>query len=346
MYTLAELAHRLNGCLHGNAEQPISGVASLSCATSTDLAYFDNTMMLQLLEKTQAGAVLLATGHAKYCPVNSIVVTNPLLSMTIAAEMLPQEIERQEGIHPTARIASSAILGKRIAIGANTVIGDSVIIGDGVSIAANCVIEEGVSIGPHTVIHSGVSVHRGSKMGAYVLVESGVVLGAIPFNSLKAQGRWHSGIAVGGVVIADYVRLGANTVVTRGSLGDTYIDEGVHIDSLVQIAHDVVIGKNTAIAGCAAIGAYTRIGSHCIIGGASCIAAHTHLVDDIVITGMSTVTKSLSKAGIYSSGTVVSKHDQWRRNAARFRRLDDYIIRLTKLEKEHNKKNKEHISQN
>lgn len=347
MYTLAELARRLNGCLHGNAEQPIRGVASLSCATSTDLAYFDNIMMLQLLDKTQAGAVLLAAGHAKYCPVNSIVVTNPLLSITIAAEMLPQAaIEHQAGIHPTASVASSAVLGEQVAIGANTVIGSSAKLGNGVNIASNCVIEEGVSIGSHTTIHNGVYIHRGSKLGANVVIGSGVVVGARPFNSAKVQGRWHSGIAVGGVVIADYVQLGANTVIARGSLGDTYIGEGVHIDNLVHIAHDVAVGKNTAIAGCAAIGAYTQIGSHCIIGGASCVAAHIHLVDDVVITGMSTVAKSLSKSGVYSSGTIVSEHHQWRRNAARFRRLDDYINRLAKLEREYSNKNKEQISQN
>ncbi|KTC86106.1 UDP-3-O-[3-hydroxymyristoyl] glucosamine N-acyltransferase [Legionella drozanskii LLAP-1] len=346
VYTLAELAHHLDGCLHSNAEQSIRGVASLSRATSSDLTYFDNLVMLQLLDKTQAGVVLLTAGHVHYCPVNSIVVANPLESMAIAADLFALAINHHEGIHPKASISPAALLGEQIAVGANTVIADSVKLGDGVKIAANCVIEEGVNIGPYSTIGSGVYIHSGSKLGAHVVIENGVILGAAPFNSIKKQGRWHSGAAVGGVVIADYVQLGANTVVARGSLGDTYIGEGVHIDNLVHIAHDVTIGKNTAIAGCAAIGAYTQIGADCIVGGASCIAAHVHLADDVVITGMSTVSKSLSKAGVYSSGIIVSEHQQWRRNAARFRRLDDYIIRLARLEKEYNKKNMEHISQN
>ncbi|KTD38875.1 UDP-3-O-[3-hydroxymyristoyl] glucosamine N-acyltransferase [Legionella nautarum] len=345
MYTLAELAYHLDGCLHGNAKQSIRGIASLSRATSSDLTYFENIVMLQLLDKTQAGVVLLTARHVHYCPVNSIVVANPLESMTRAAELFVPTIKHQEGIHPKALISPTALLGEQVTVGAGTVIADSVKLGDGVKIAANSVIEEGVEIGPHTRIGSGVYIHSGSKLGAHVVIENGAVLGASPFNSVKKQGRWHSGAAFGGVVIEDYVQLGANTVVARGSLGDTYICEGVHIDNLVQIAHDVTIGKHSAIAGCAAIGAYTQIGEDCIVGGASCIAAHVHLADDVVITGMSTVSKSLSKAGVYSSGIIVSEHQQWRRNAARFRRLDDYIIRLARLEKEYSK-NKEHSSQN
>ncbi|CDZ76777.1 UDP-3-O-acylglucosamine N-acyltransferase [Legionella massiliensis] len=335
MYTLAELADRLDGCLYGYAEQPIRSVASLSRATKTDLSYYDNPSLRESLIATQAGAVLLTETNAKHCPVNLIVVANPLLSMTIATELLMQVGDREEaGIHQTASISSSALIGSQVGIGANTVIAEEVSLGDGVQIAANCVIEAGVSIGQGTLVHSGVYVHSGSKLGERVVIESGAILGASPFNSIKMQGRWHSGPAVGGVIISDEVHLGANTVIARGALGDTYLGKGVHIDNLVQVAHDVTIGANTAIAGCAAIGAYARIGSHCIIGGASCIAAEVHLVDDVVITGMSTVSKSLSKSGVYSSGIMVSEHQRWRRNVARFRRLDDYMMRLTRLEKE------------
>ena len=119
----------------------------------------------------------------------------------------------------------------------------------------------------------------------------------------------------------------------RGTLKDTFIGEGVQIDNLVQIAHDVRIGAYSAIAGCVAIGAYAQIGKHCIIGGASTIAANVYLSNDVVITGMSTVNKTLLKQGIYTSGTMVCEHRRWRRNAARFRRLDEYIARLCRLEK-------------
>ncbi len=334
VYTLAELAARLDGVFHGQTECPIQGFASLSRATKTDLAYFDNPALLASLSQTKAGAVLLTAAYLQHCPTSSIVVANPLEKMSMAARLFQQSPKAFEGIHATAVVAASATIGQGVRVGENSVIGDRVFLGNGVQVAANCVLEPGVSVGNQTTIQNGVAILQGSKIGQHVAIESGVVLGALPFNSIKMQGRWLHGPAVGGVIIADYVQLGANTVIARGALGDTYIGEGVHIDNLVQIAHDVIIGANSAIAGCAAIGAYTRIGAHCIIGGASCVAAHVHLVDDIVITGMSTVNKSLSKPGVYSSGIMVSEHGQWRRNAARFRRLDNYVTRLTKLEKE------------
>ncbi|KTD23830.1 UDP-3-O-[3-hydroxymyristoyl] glucosamine N-acyltransferase [Legionella lansingensis] len=332
MYTLAEVAHHLDGVLHGNPEQPIQGIASLSRARKTDLSYFDHPFLLEMLTKTKAGAVLLTENHIAYSPANSIVVPDPLLSMSIAATLFSAPVVSPAGIHPTAFVSPSAQLGEGVTIGANTTVEEGVVLGDGVVIGANCVLEANVFIDFKTVIQHGVHVYDGTKLGREVIVESGVILGASPFNGIKQQGRWLSGPAVGGTWISDHVHIGANSVITRGALGDTLIGSGVRIDNLVMIAHDVIIGANSAIAGCAVIGANTQLGAHCIIGGASCVAPHVHLTDDVVITGMSTVNKSLTKPGVYSSGIMVSEHRQWRRNVARFRRLDDYITRLIKLE--------------
>ncbi|WED44620.1 UDP-3-O-(3-hydroxymyristoyl)glucosamine N-acyltransferase [Legionella cardiaca] len=334
MYTLAELAQHLDGILYGNAEQSIQGVASLSRACKTDLSCFNNPSLLASLTTTQAGGVLLTENYLSECPVNAIVVVNPLRSMATIAKMFKPKVKNCSGIHPRAIIAPSAKIGQRVTIGENTVIGADVTLGDDVIIGANCVLEMNVSVGMRTLIHHGVYLHEGTKLGMSVLVESGVVIGASPYNSVKQQGHWLSGPDMGGVFVADEVHLGANTVIARGALGDTFIGKGVHIDNLVMIAHDVIIGANSAIAGCAVIGAYAELGAHCIVGGASCLASYVQLADDVVITGMSTVNKTLTKAGIYSSGTMVCEHRQWRRNAARFRRLDDYITRLIKLEKE------------
>ncbi|MDP1602801.1 MAG: UDP-3-O-(3-hydroxymyristoyl)glucosamine N-acyltransferase [Legionella sp.] len=331
-YTLAQLGHHLNGLLHGNAAQPIQGVASLGCATNTEIAYFDNPALLFLLKTTQAGAVLLNAQYVSSCPVNCIVV--PLHSINEVLHLFTRHSASEKGIHPTAVIANGANIGHNVAIGANTIIGENAFIADGVSIGANCWVAGGVSIGAGTLVAHSVSVHKGTKIGDSCVIESGVVLGARPFNAVKIHGVWESGPSLGGVIIADNVNIGSNAVIAKGSVGDTIIGAGVHIDNLVHIAHDVIIGPHTAIAGCAAIGAFAAIGSHCIIGGASCIAAHVHLADDVVVTGMSTVSKSLGKSGIYSSGTMVSEHKRWRRNVARFRRLDDYINRLVRLEKE------------
>ena len=333
MLTLAQLADYLDGVWHGNANHAIFSLSSLSRATSTDVAYFDNLLLQEALESTVAGVVLLKLEHQSLCPVNSIAVSNPLLAMNEAAKYLAVAKKNSSEIHPTAQIHSTAQLGQGVSIGANTVIDEQVQLEDGVCIGANTVVESYVRIGRDSQIGHGVMIYSGSRIGQKVVLNNGCIIGASPFNYLKHHGAWQQGPAVGGVIISQGVHIGANTVIDRGSFGDTYLAEGVCIDNLVQIAHDVIIGSNTAIAGCAAIGAHAQIGSDCIIGGASCIAANVRLSDDVVITGMSTVSKSIARAGIYSSGTLVHEHQRWRRNAARFRRLDDYITKLGALER-------------
>ncbi len=333
MLTLAQLADYLDGVWHGDANHAIFSLSSLSRATSKDVAYFDNLLLQETLESTAAGVVLLKLEHQLLCPVNYIVVTEPLLAMNEAAKYLTCAKKNSSEIHPTAQIHQSAQLGQGVSIGANTVIEEQVEVDDGVCIGSNTVVGSYVRIGRDSQIGHGVKIHSGIRVGQNVLMNDGCIIGASPFNYLKHHGTWQQGAAVGGVIISNRVHIGANTVIDRGAFSDTYLGDGVCIDNLVQIAHDVIIGSNTAIAGCAAIGAHAQIGSDCIIGGASCIAANVRLSDDVVITGMSTVSKSITKAGIYSSGTLVHEHQRWRRNAARFRRLDDYMIKLGALEK-------------
>lgn len=333
MLTLAQLSKHLDGVWHGNADYAIFSFSSLARATSKDVAYYDNSALSQSLDSTLAGAVLLKAEHKHLYSGNCITVPNPLEAMLQVTQLLSLPTPTYSGIDSTARIHQSARLGSGVSLGAYSVIGAETHLADGVTVGANSILESSVVVGKNSQIGSGVVVHSGGQLGMNVVINSGCVIGASPFNYLKQQGLWQQGCAVGGVIIADKVHIGANTVIDRGSLSDTYLGEGVCIDNLVHISHDVTLGKSTLISGCATVGAYVRIGSDCIIGGASCIAAYVHLADDIVITGMSTVSKSLTKPGIYSSGTLVHEHQRWRRNAARFKRLDDYILKLSALER-------------
>ncbi|MFT4058769.1 MAG: UDP-3-O-(3-hydroxymyristoyl)glucosamine N-acyltransferase [Legionella sp.] len=336
MLTLAQLAKHVDGVWHGNAEHAIFSFASLMQATAQDISYYDPVFPHHFLENTAAGAVFLKATQQSLYHGNCIIVSDPLHAMMLATKYLDVRVVPQHGIDLSAQIHPSVQLGQNISIGALAIIGPQVQLADGVHIGANTVIEASVRIGKDSHIANNVVIHAGCQLRANIVVNSGCILGASPFNHVKHQGRWQQGPVVGSVFLADRVHLGANTVIDRGTFADTYLAEGVCIDNLVQVAHDVLIGKNTIIAGCAALGAHVRIGADCIIGGASSIAAAVHLADDVVITGMSTVSKSITKAGIYSSGSLAHEHQRWRRNAARFRRLDDYIIRLSLLEKKLN----------
>lgn len=336
MLTLAELAQLLGGVWHGNAQHAICALSSLTRARRNHLAYFDNPLLSDALASTQAGAVLLKEDHLALCTVGAIVVSNPLESMIKAAAFFKTSETFSSSIHPSAQIHPSAHIGREVSVDAFSVIGEGVFLDDGVVIGSHVSVEPLVHIGAKTRIEHGAVIHANTLIGEQVVIQSGAIIGATPFNYLKEHGQWHQGLTLGGVSLADGVHIGANTVIDKGSVGDTYLSQGVRIDNLVQIAHDVVIGKNTAVAGCAVIGAHASVGADCIIGGASCIAASVQLVDDVVITGMSTVSKSINKSGIYSSGTLVHEHQRWRRNAARFRRLDEYITKLGVLERKVN----------
>jgi UDP-3-O-[3-hydroxymyristoyl] glucosamine N-acyltransferase len=333
LLTLERLALLLNGVRHGNAHYAISNLSSLTRATSSDIAYFDNPLLHSALQTTKAGIVVLKAEHLSWCPVNAIAVVNPLIAIQEIALLLSANQDIHASIDPTAKIHPSARLGEQVSIGPYVVIEQDVSIAAGTSIGAHTVIESSVRIGGQCYIDSNVIIHKNTQLADDVHISSGCILGSLPFNYVKEHGLWQQGIILGGVTLATGVRIGANTVIDRGSVGDTYLAEGVCVDNLVHIAHDAYIGAHTAIAACAVIGAHALVGSDCIIGGASCLAAFTHLAGDVVISGMSTVSKSIAKAGIYSSGTLAHEHHRWRRNAARFRRLDDYISRLNELER-------------
>lgn len=333
MITLEKLANHVDAKIHGDANTKLTAVASLATAEPSDVAFFDNPARLKWLQDTNAGAVVLTTQYLDYCPTNALIVADPAIAISRVQTHLESNAKQRGFIHPNAVISLTCVLGHNVSIGPNTHIGERVTLGDGVTVGAGCVIESDVEIGANTTINHASVIHQNITLGRHVQIDSGSIIGALPFNGVKSGGIWQQGPAFGTVIIEDNVHVGANTVIDRGGYTDTIICQGVTIDNLVQIAHDTMIGSNTAIAGCAAVGANCVIGAHCVIGGASTIAANVCLCDDVVITGMSTVNKSLKKPGIFSSGTMISDHQSWRKNVARFRQLDKWVGRIKDLEK-------------
>jgi UDP-3-O-[3-hydroxymyristoyl] glucosamine N-acyltransferase len=330
-YTVEKLAHELGGRYHGKADTTLSSIATLTTANESDVAYIDNPYYRKELLTTKAGAVITTTEFITDCKNSVIIVANPLLAINECISLFNDISCRQFDIHPSAIV--NGLLGAACDIAAHCVVANNVRLGDRVTLGANVVLDEGVIIGDDTVIDANVTIAKNCTIGERVIIGSGTVIGSQPFNPVKSKGCWHDGPNLGAVTIGDDVSIAANCSIDSGSIENTHISKGVKIDNLVQIAHDVSIGEHTIIAGCAAIGAHTTIGEHCVIGGGSCIAGFLSIEKDVVITGMSTVTKPLRKEGIYTSGTTVSEHQKWRKNAARFKQLDSYIKRLKQIEK-------------
>ena len=333
-YTLAELATLTDCRLEGDGGRRISGVAPLETAGPEEVSFLANPRYRTQLAATRAGAVILAdnepaAGHA----FGILRAASPYLVFARIARLLNPLPVHRPGIDASAsvageaRVAATARVEPRAVIGAGAVIGARAFIGAGVVIGADVVMGEDCRIEANAALLDGV------RLGDRVHVLPGAVIGSEGFGFAHAGDHWEAVPQLGGVVIGDDVSIGANTTIDRGSQGDTCIASGCKIDNLVQVAHNVHIGAHTIIASGTGISGSTRIGEYCTIGGSVGFAGHLDIADGTTFTGMAMVTGHVPAAGVYSSGVPAMPAREWRRNAVRFRQLDDLARRLDRLEK-------------
>jgi len=241
-------------------------------------------------------------------------------------------------VSPRAEVEFSPriTIGRRTQISSYTKIkafDGPVTIGRDVSIGAGCFIGARTRIGEQSVLCPRVTLAHDVVLGNRCRILSGAVIGSDGFGFANEKGTWHRIAQIGGVVLGDDVEVGANTTIDRGALDNTHIGNGVKIDNLVQVAHNVSIGDHSAVAAKVGIAGSSRIGRHCVFGGASGIAGHVEIADQVHLTGMTMVTGDIGAPGVYSSGTGFDTNRQWRRNAVRFRQLDALARRVKELEK-------------
>ncbi len=330
-FTLAELAQRIGAELIGDPQHKITALATLQSARESDLSFIANPSYKKHLASTQAGAVICAGDLAESVAGNKLIVANPYLSYAQLTPLFDTSLIYASAIHPSAIIGTNCVLGQNVCIQANAVIGDNVTLGDSVVVGAGAVIGTNSRIGARTRVCANATLYHGISVGSDCVFHSGSVIGADGFGFAPSPDGWVKIHQLGSVIIGNRVEIGANTTVDRGALDDTVIDDGVIIDNLVQIGHNVRLGKNTAIAAHTAIAGSTQIGDNCTIAGAVAIAGHLTLVDKVHITGMSMVSSSINEAGSYSSGVPLGPTKEWRKNAARFRQLDNLANRIIKL---------------
>ena len=332
-YRLGVLAERLGAGLLGDPEVIIDCIAALEAAGPRDLTFLCNRRYRPYLQSTQAGAVILAPEFAHDSPVPALVLDDPYLGYARAATLLSPPVETVPGIAVTAAVDPSAKVAPDASVGAHCVIEAGASVGAGTSFGPGSFLGRNASIGPHGCIAARVVVCQGVHIGARAVIHPGAVIGADGFGIANDDGVWVKIPQLGAVRVGDDVEIGANTTIDRGALVDTVIEDGVKLDNLIQIAHNVRIGAHTAIAACVAVGGSARIGSRCTIAGASSIAGHLEIADDVHLTATSAVPNSIPKAGVYSSGMPVQENRAWRRNIARLRQLDDMARRLRALER-------------
>ena len=331
--TLGELAVRFGLELAGDPGTKVTGVATLASAGPGTVTFLANPRYRRHLPATRAAAVVLDPGSAADCPVAALVAANPYAAFARIAQVLHPRPAVQGGIHPSAVVDARASVAPDAAIGAHAFIEADAVVGPRALIGPGSIVMRGARVGADTRLIARVTVYPGVEIGARGVLHAGAVLGADGFGFAPDRDGYVSVPQIGGLRIGDDVEIGANTTVDRGAIEDTVIEDGVKLDNLVQIGHNVRIGAHTVVAGCVGISGSTTIGRRCMIGGAVGIVGHLEIGDDVVVTGYSMVTRSLKGPGMYSSGLPAVPTGEWRKAVARLRRLDATEKRLAALER-------------
>ncbi|MBX9912290.1 MAG: UDP-3-O-(3-hydroxymyristoyl)glucosamine N-acyltransferase [Pseudomonadaceae bacterium] len=332
-FTLGQLADRLGATLRGAADMPITGLATLQEAQAGQLSFLANPQYRKFLADNQAAAVLLSPEDVEGYSGAALIVANPYLSFAQLSHLFDPRPVSMAGAHPTAVIAGDAQVDASASIGPYVVIESGAKIAAGVTVGAHCFIGARSEIAENGWLAPRVTLYHDVRIGKRVVIHTGVVLGADGFGFANDKGIWQKIAQIGGVLIGDDVDIGANTTIDRGALGDTVIGDGVKLDNLIMIAHNVQVGDHSAMAGGAGISGSSKIGKHCMLAGRVGLVGHIDVCDNVFVTGMTMVTRSITEPGSYSSGTAMQPSAEWRKSAARFRQLDDMARRLQQLEK-------------
>ena len=281
-FTLQELATMSGGELAGDPALKITGAASLAEATTGEISFFANRKYVGLLRKTRASAVFVPPDFAEPISAAQIRVSNPAKAFEqVVLKLAPKPITFAPGIHPSAIVDPSAQIGERVSIQPYAVIEAGTRIGDDTVIGAGTYIGHEVGIGAACLIYPLVTIRERSRIGSRVIIHSGAVIGADGFGFEIIDGRQEKIQQLGIVQIDDDVEIGANTTVDRARFGRTWIQQGVKIDNLVQIAHNVVIGKNSIIVAQTGISGSTRVGERVMMGGQVGIVGHIEIADGV-----------------------------------------------------------------
>ncbi|KPY52412.1 UDP-3-O-acylglucosamine N-acyltransferase [Pseudomonas syringae pv. solidagae] len=277
--------------------------------------------------------MLLKPADADSYAGDALLVPDPYLAYARISHLFDPKPKSVAGVHPTAVIAEDALIDPAASVGAFAVIESGVRIAAGVTIGAHCFIGARCEIGEGGWLAPRVTLYHDVRIGKRVVIQSGAVLGGEGFGFASEKGVWQKIAQIGGVTLGDDVEIGVNTAIDRGALADTRIGNGVKLDNQIQIAHNVQIGDHTAMAACVGISGSTKIGKHCMLAGGVGLVGHIEICDGVFITGMTMVTHSITEPGSYSSGTAMQPAAEWRKSAARLRKIDDMARRLQKLEK-------------
>jgi UDP-3-O-[3-hydroxymyristoyl] glucosamine N-acyltransferase len=331
--TVAEIAGKLGGTVEGDGSVRITGLAGLADAQPGQMTFLSNPRYASEASRTRASAIIVNADWKGAAGCVVIRVKNADKAFAVVAELIaPKAPQFETGTHPTAVVAADAHIGANVTVGPHCVIEPGVSIGDRTVLVAGCYLGHGTKVGSDCRFYPGVSTREGTIIGDRVIIHNGAVIGSDGFGYVNEGGKWTKIRQIGIVVVGNDVEIGANTTIDRARFGRTVIGNGVKIDNLVQVAHNVKIGDNTAVAAQVGISGSTEIGRNVQLGGQAGLAGHLIVGDNSVVGAQAGVTKDVQPA-TFVSGYPAMPHDKAKRIHAHVMFLPKLKAKVDEIEK-------------
>ena len=336
-FSAEQIAGILNGEIVGNAQVTVNGLAKIEEGHAGALSFLSNPKYEEYIYKTGSSVCIV---NKTFEPTKSLPETLTLVKVEDAyacfaklLEVYSQMNKKQPKIENPSFIAENATIGEGLYLGAFAYIGDNAKIGNNVSIYPNAYIGENVVIGDGTIVHPGATIYAECKIGTNCIIHAGVIIGADGFGFAPDEnGEYQKVPQIGNVILEDNVEVGSNTTIDRATMGSTIIRRGVKIDNLCQIAHNVEIGRNTAMAAQVGIAGSAKIGEHVMIGGQAGISGHLHIADGTKIVAQSGIPSSVKKADTLMGSPGIPM-DDFKKSYFGFRKLPFILTKLQELDK-------------
>lgn len=336
-FTAAQIAMIIGGKIEGNAEAAVTSFGKIEEAQEGQLAFLANPKYEDHLYSTRASIIIINENQELKQPVSATLIKVPDAYTAFAALLDKyQQIQQQQlnGIEQPAYIHATAKTGNNVYIGAFAYLGANVVVADGAKIYPNAFLGDNVRVGANSIIHPGVKIYHDCTVGSNTIIHAGAVIGSDGFGfAPQADGSFKKIPQIGNVEIQDNVEIGANTTIDRATIGSTLIKSGAKLDNLLQIAHNVEVGNNTAIAALTGVSGSTKIGNNVIIGGQAGLAGHLQIADGTKINGKSGVSKSIKIPNTSVTGTPAIDYLASMRVQALTRNLPAMEKRVKELEK-------------
>ncbi len=326
---LRELAAKIDAKPLSDVDIEIKGVGGIDSVKEGYLTYIASNKLIPRLRASSAAAVIVKEPIYEL-DIPQIAAENPLLAFARALEVFYVQPHMPEGVMSGAVVADSVRLGRDVTVYPRSFIAEGVTAGDRTVVYPGVFIGKGSSIGKDCIIHPNVTIREGVTIGSRVIIHSGTVIGSDGFGYVFSDGRHYKIPQVGGVIVEDHVEIGASVTIDRATTGNTRIGEGTKIDNLVQIGHNVSIGKHCIIVAQVGIGGSTEIGNYVTLAGQVGVSDHSQIEDECVVGAMSGVVGRLHK-GVYS-GIPVMPHFRWLRARALYERLPELQKKIKEIE--------------